>query len=460
MSSSVEPAPKQQEDRLAALCGRAATVLRDEGQVTGHSLTSIAWAVGKLQLAHPVLLASLTEQVRAQLRRNALDAFGVANVAWALATLREAHEADPALLDALADAACAMPTSFKPQELTNLVWAFATLKRRHNALFEALAATATERAGEFTPQGLSQTVWSFSKLGLSKHTLLLAAAATVCQRAPRFDAQSIATLAWAFANLEVEHGPLLAALSREAVARPEAFDSSSCAQLLWSLSRLSDGVDPRAVDAMALRLRALAGAGLQSQQLLYSLGALAKLPAGKEAALPSVLCRAAAVAAPTLTANKLGIAAWALARPAVRRRLEPDAARAWRDALRARCVEPEVVAHLNWRTIGHVEMGLRALGPLSEADPLVVILTAAAVASVAATNERAAALNAAPAALLAERAPWVALPRRSPLLLLGFDPSAALNAALLQACSLTCSRVPAPRAHACHVEMEPRCRIS
>ena len=86
----------------------------------------------------------------------------------------------------------------------------------------------------------------------------------------------------------MEHGPLLAALSREAVARPEAFDSSSCAQLLWALSRLSDGVDPKAVDAMARRVGVLASGGLQSQQLLYSLGALAKLPAGKEASLPSV----------------------------------------------------------------------------------------------------------------------------------------------------------------------------
>ena len=61
---------------------------------------------------------------------------------------------------------------------------------------------------------------------------------------------------------------------------------------------------------MTRRVAALATGGLQSQQLLYSLGALAKLPAGKEAGLPSLLCRAAAAAAPTLTTNKLGIAAW------------------------------------------------------------------------------------------------------------------------------------------------------
>ena len=93
VSSAVEPAPDQQEVRLAALCGRAASVLREERGVTSRSLTSIAWAVGKLKLAHAGLLASLTEQAGAQLKRGALDAFGVANVAWALATLREARHA-------------------------------------------------------------------------------------------------------------------------------------------------------------------------------------------------------------------------------------------------------------------------------------------------------------------------------------------------------------------------------
>ena len=50
--------------RLAALCGRAAAVLREERGVTSRSLTSIAWAVGKLKLAHAGLLAALTEQAR------------------------------------------------------------------------------------------------------------------------------------------------------------------------------------------------------------------------------------------------------------------------------------------------------------------------------------------------------------------------------------------------------------
>ena len=36
--------------------------------------------------------------------------------------------------------------------MTNLLWAFATLKQRHSRLFERLASTAVGRMHEFTPQ--------------------------------------------------------------------------------------------------------------------------------------------------------------------------------------------------------------------------------------------------------------------------------------------------------------------
>ena len=116
----------------------------------------------------------------AWLAADALDAFGIANVAWALATLHTAamsattrtvgldDECGGGLCDALAVAACARASDFKPQELTNLVWAFATLKWRHARLFEQLADVASARLAEFSPQGLSQTLWAYSKLGLTR----------------------------------------------------------------------------------------------------------------------------------------------------------------------------------------------------------------------------------------------------------------------------------------------------
>lgn len=90
---------------LGTLCDRTAAVLRSEARLTGRSVASIAWAVGKLRISHEPLLAALTSAAHARVR--SLDGCALANVAWALAGVRDGHVADGALLEALADAAAA-----------------------------------------------------------------------------------------------------------------------------------------------------------------------------------------------------------------------------------------------------------------------------------------------------------------------------------------------------------------
>ncbi|KAL3919870.1 MAG: hypothetical protein SGPRY_005473, partial [Prymnesium sp.] len=423
------------------LAARTAAVLTCEEFVTSRSLTSIVWAMGKLRLTNSALVAAVTMHIKSHLSRGALDGFGVANVAWALANLHQhvtsvteetvsIAEKHATLLDALAQSACDRPSEFNPQEVCNLVWAFATLKRRHAALFECFSGIATAMAAEFTPQGLSQTVWAFSKLNLSKHSLLLAAADAALPKLPTYDAQSLATLAWSFANLEVQHRPLLSAICAQSVKRADEFSATSCSQLLWALSRLSDGVDQKTLGALARQLKVVAADGLKPQPLLYALGALAKLPPDVEPSLPAILCSAATSSASHLTANKLGIACWALSRPAVLNAVPKPTRRAWRDALKERV--RQVMPHLGWRGAGYVEVALRMLGKFSESDPLVVALTQAVSTSVDATNLRSARRNEAPLALLLENAPWKgsALPQGSKVLLVGFNPSPELDRAI------------------------------
>ena len=144
-------------DARERLAERTAAALVQEEKVTSRSLTSIMWAVGKLRLTTPRLISVTTMHASAHLTKGTLDAFGIANVAWALAnlhlsatsasqeTVRVAEE-HAGLLDALAQRACEAPADFKPQELCNLLWAFATLKCRHAALVAPpLEPTTTPR---------------------------------------------------------------------------------------------------------------------------------------------------------------------------------------------------------------------------------------------------------------------------------------------------------------------------
>ena len=365
------------QDLLQALAQKTQILLDlPENKVNARTLTSIAWAVAKLHIRQQKLREAIAARSAALLNAKQFDAYGVSIVAWAIATLfsADAAEADdtvasphPELLSQLATSACSTPEAFRPQEATNLLWAFATLRVRHARLFEVMGESVTHRIGEFTPQGLSTTVWACAKLGLAKHALFLAAAASALPRLSSFDTQSIATIAWAFANIEIEHGPLIRALCTQAETRMHEFDGTSCAQLLWALVRLKDGVANNAVVNLSQRLRALALAGLDLNQLLYALGALARLSNdvsardlalnGVDGTLSTILANEASKVAVRMTANKLGIAAWGLSRPAVRASLSPTAATQWIDALCARCKQVE--QHLGWRSVGHIEMALQ-----------------------------------------------------------------------------------------------------
>lgn len=445
--SADNPVAQQHDSSVHEQLGaRAALVLAQEGQsVTPRSLTSIVWAMGKLRILDGELLNVVIDLVTTMMNGGLLDAFGLANVAWTLATLHQhsagssvetvtLSERQATLLDMLASKSCGCPETFKPQELCNLLWAFATLKRRHVRLFERFAEPAVKLLAEFTPQGLSQTVWAYSKLNLSKHSFLIAAAGAAIPKLPGYDAQSVATLAWSFANLEVEHRSLFAAVCLEAKKRPAVFNTASCSQLLWALSRVSDGVDEAAVGALCAQLKAISSVGgkgvsLRPQELLYALGALAKLPMHLEPELPDILCIAAANAAPSLTANKLGIAAWALSRPLVHARLSSTSRQLWCDALKQRTMD--AIAHVGWRSIGYVEIALRQLGGLGENDPFAAALTEAARVAIEATNERSVRRNATPVQLLQKHsAAWGEVPRGSHVLLAGFDPCPELEASL------------------------------
>ena len=102
--SSAEAA--EAAEAAALLRERTAAVLASSEEVSARSLTSIAWAVGRLSggagkgggggggggsaATLSPLLDAIAARARALLASGALDAYGVANVAWAIASLHAA----------------------------------------------------------------------------------------------------------------------------------------------------------------------------------------------------------------------------------------------------------------------------------------------------------------------------------------------------------------------------------
>ena len=108
---------------------------------------------------------------------------------------------DPALLDAIAEEAARRGLcDFKPQNLANMVWAYATAGHAAPALLDAVAKEAVNRLHEYIPQNLSNTAWAYATAGHPAPALLDAIAEEAARRGLRdFNSQDLANTAWAFA---------------------------------------------------------------------------------------------------------------------------------------------------------------------------------------------------------------------------------------------------------------------
>ena len=108
---------------------------------------------------------------------------------------------DPALLDAIAEEALQRGLrDFKPQNLANMVWAYATAGHAAPALLVAVATEAVNRLHEYTPQNLSNTAWAYATAGHAAPALLDAIAEEAARRGLReFNRQDLANTAWAYA---------------------------------------------------------------------------------------------------------------------------------------------------------------------------------------------------------------------------------------------------------------------
>ena len=73
----------------------------------------------------------------------------LANVVWAFASM-EHH--DPELMNVVGRRALVMVDQFKEQELSNVVWAFAKLHHYDKVLFTHLLGAVTDKLPHFLPQ--------------------------------------------------------------------------------------------------------------------------------------------------------------------------------------------------------------------------------------------------------------------------------------------------------------------
>jgi len=91
--------------------------------------------------------------------------------------------------------------TFKPQELSNTVWAFATIGLQHEPLFRQVVAVAISKRQELSPQNSANILWAYAKLQVCRRSGLFPALLSASLgNMPQHKPQEISAIVWAAAR--------------------------------------------------------------------------------------------------------------------------------------------------------------------------------------------------------------------------------------------------------------------
>lgn len=146
---------------MKALLGAAVSAFPE---CSGQGLANIAWALSKIGG-----IALFTEEMDllADAALDKLPEFNAQNLANTAGAFSSMLHSAPLLFEALAERAGVLAQSFRPQELVQILWAFACMNHPIDSLFDSLDGFEPEAASfkGFSQQQLASMAWSSAVLG-------------------------------------------------------------------------------------------------------------------------------------------------------------------------------------------------------------------------------------------------------------------------------------------------------
>ena len=177
-------------------------------------------------------------------------------------------------MEHIARAAEPILDSFKPQEISNMTYAFAKTQsaRGSEFLFASIAKQVTRRVEEFGPQDVSNTLWAFAASDAPLGTDLFVACAPIVARNMRNQKmdwrtpQRVATVAWSYARAAVYAPDLFQALADSALAILDDFLAVDVSNVAWAFAAAGETDRSDLYEALFERARVL-GAVFAPQEL-------------------------------------------------------------------------------------------------------------------------------------------------------------------------------------------------
>mmetsp|Transcript_116061 Transcript_116061/g.374953 ORF Transcript_116061/g.374953 Transcript_116061/m.374953 type:complete len:304 (-) Transcript_116061:9-920(-) len=128
----------------------------------GRHLSNAAWALATLVRSSDSLVVALSVEVSKRARRE-FSPQGLSILLWSFAALREL---ELRVFDALGPGVLAAAADFNAQDIANTLWALTLHPERtalHGPLLPALASAARRRRSSLLPEDLTNIVWAFAE---------------------------------------------------------------------------------------------------------------------------------------------------------------------------------------------------------------------------------------------------------------------------------------------------------
>jgi len=159
----------------------------------------------------------------------------LSNTVWAFATLQVV---DVPFYHMIAAEAICRIHHFSAQPLSNTAWAFASIELLHLPLMRAIAKAAMRGLHKWPTQELVNTVWAVARLQFYHEPLVSALSAAALRRLPEYEARDLSNTSWALAVLAFQDLPLLGRIAEEAVNKLQRGDTQALSNTLWAFATM------------------------------------------------------------------------------------------------------------------------------------------------------------------------------------------------------------------------------
>mmetsp|Transcript_97519 Transcript_97519/g.260254 ORF Transcript_97519/g.260254 Transcript_97519/m.260254 type:complete len:479 (-) Transcript_97519:210-1646(-) len=169
-------------------------------------------------------------------RLSELKPQSLSNILWAFATLSWSPR--DGLLEQICDSAMQQIESFNPQDLANTAGALASLKCRKDSLMQAIAEQTLAKLDSFVPQAVSTVAWACASLGYRHEALMQAIGDAVAKSGDAYTAQDLVNCIWAMATLDTPHPDALAVAAEILPSRFGKCSPQHIAHVAWAYATL------------------------------------------------------------------------------------------------------------------------------------------------------------------------------------------------------------------------------